>query len=237
MSVAFCHCGSLFMWGPICGWGMGRLYLPAGPTHPQSSGGLYVAWGRVNCTCQPAPTTQTFGCRFMWGPICGWGTGRLYLPAGPTHPQSSGGLYVAWGWVDCTCQLALTTQTLWLWIHVGANMQPGNRLTVLASRPYPPTVVWGPICGLGTGMGQLYLPAGPNHPDSLVADSCGGQYEAGEWVDCTCQPALPTHTFLGAFIPQNAVAGEPTHSLLAFISSPRLPSTDCRLPCMHSQYG
>ena len=131
-------CG--FMWGPICGWETGRLYLPAGPTHPQSSGGLYVAWGRVNCTCQPAPTTQIFwlwihvgvhmrpgngstvlaswpqpprhfSCRFMWEPICGRGMGRLYLPASPTHPQLSGGLYVAWGWVNCTCQPAPTTQT------------------------------------------------------------------------------------------------------------------------------
>ena len=73
--------------------------------------------------------------------------------------------------------------------------------------------------------------------DSLVVDSCGGQYVAGDWVNCTCQPALPTHMFLGAFILQNAIAGEPAHSLLAFISSPRLPSTDCRPPCMHSQYG
>ena len=126
----------------------------------------------------------------VWGPICGLGMGRLYLPAGPTHPQLSGGLYVAWGQVDCTCQPAPTTQTLWLWIHVGANMWPGNSSTVLASQPYPPTVVWGPICGLGTG--RLYLPASPNHPDSLVVDSCGGQYAAGEWVDCPCQPYPPT---------------------------------------------
>ena len=133
-----------------------------------SCGGQYVAGERVNCTCQPALPTHSclgaymwpgdgstvlasrpqpprlFVCGFMWGPICGRGTGRLYLPAGPTHPQLSGGLYVARGWVDCTCQPAPTTQTLWLWIYVGANMRPGNGSTVLASQPYPPTRFWEP---------------------------------------------------------------------------------------------
>ena len=101
-------------------------------------------------------------------------TGQLYLPASPNHPDFL---------VADSC---------------GANMRPGNGSTVLASWPYPPTVIWGPICDLGTG--RLYLPASPNHPDFLVADSCGGQYAAGEQVDCTFQPALPTHSRLGAYM-------------------------------------
>ena len=148
---------------------------------------------------------------------------------------SCGGQYVAGERVDCTCQLALPTHSC-----LGAFMWPGDGSTVLASQPQPPRLfgcgfMWGPICGRATG--RLYLQAGPDCPDFLVADSCGGQYAAREWVGCTCQPALPTHTFLGAFIPWNAVAGEPAHSLLAFVSSPHLPSTDCRPQCLHSQCG
>ena len=172
--------------------------MPAGPNHPDflvadSCGGQYVARKRVDCTCQPALPTHSrlgaymwpgdgltvlasqpqpprlFGCGFMWGPICGQGTARLYLPASPTHPQLSGGLYVAWGPVDCTCQPAPTTQTFWLQIHVGANMWPGDGSTVLASWPQPPRLfgcgfMWWPICGRGPGNRSAVLASRPYPP-------------------------------------------------------------------------